>query len=71
MEKQIVVFILDDELYGIDISDVESIIKMQEITTIPHSPNFIEGVINLRGVVLPVIDLRMKFDLEKIDNNFI
>ena len=64
MEQQLVVFELANENYGVDISSVESIIKMQEITRIPHSPSFVEGITNLRGLVLPVIDLRKRFGLE-------
>ncbi len=64
MEQQLVVFELANEHYGVDISSVESIIKMQEITRIPHSPSFVEGITNLRGLVLPVIDLRKRFGLE-------
>lgn len=64
MEQQLVVFELANEHYGVEISSVESIIKMQEITRIPHSPSFVEGITNLRGLVLPVIDLRKRFDLE-------
>jgi purine-binding chemotaxis protein CheW len=64
MEQQLVVFELANEHYGVDISSVESIIKMQEITRIPHSPSFVEGITNLRGLVLPVIDLRKRFSLE-------
>jgi purine-binding chemotaxis protein CheW len=63
MEKQLVIFELADENYGLDISSVESIIKMQAITVVPHAPNFVEGVTNLRGKVLPVIDLRKRFNL--------
>ena len=48
-----------------DINTVESIIKLQEITKVPHAPDFVEGVTNLRGSVLPVIDLRMRFGLEE------
>lgn len=64
MEQQLVVFELANEHYGVEISSVESIIKMQEITRIPHSPAFVEGITNLRGLVLPVIDLRKRFGLE-------
>ena len=64
MEQQLVVFELANEHYGVEISTVESIIKMQEITRIPHSPSFVEGITNLRGLVLPVIDLRKRFGLE-------
>jgi purine-binding chemotaxis protein CheW len=67
MEKQIVVFDLANEQYGVHISAVESIIKMQPITAVPHTPNFVEGVTNLRGTVLPVIDLRKRFGLATED----
>jgi purine-binding chemotaxis protein CheW len=63
MENQIVIFQLENEYYGVNISIVESIIKMQAITRMPHSPAFVEGVTNLRGKVLPVIDLRKRFSL--------
>jgi purine-binding chemotaxis protein CheW len=63
MEHQLVVFDLANEHYGVDISAVESIIKMQPITVVPHAPRFVEGVTNLRGKVLPVIDLRKRFGL--------
>jgi purine-binding chemotaxis protein CheW len=63
MENQIVIFDLCDESFGVDIAAVESIIKMQPITRMPHAPAFVEGLINLRGKVLPVIDLRSRFDL--------
>ncbi|MEI8131539.1 MAG: chemotaxis protein CheW [Leptolinea sp.] len=61
MDQQLVVFELANEHYGVEISTVESIIKMQEITRIPRSPVFVEGIINLRNMVLPVIDLRKRF----------
>ena len=64
MENQIVVFELGSEHFGVDIAKVESIIKMQPITQLPHTPEFVEGVTNLRGKVLPVIDLRKRFDLD-------
>jgi purine-binding chemotaxis protein CheW len=64
MENQIVVFELGAEYFGVDISTVESIIKMQAITKMPHSPRFVEGVTNLRGKVLPVIDARKRFGMQ-------
>jgi purine-binding chemotaxis protein CheW len=64
MEKQLVVFELATEFYGVDIAHVDGIVKMQPITKVPHSPAFVEGVTNLRGTVLPVIDLRKRFGLE-------
>ncbi len=64
MEHQLVVFELANEFYGIDIAVVESIIKMQAITQLPQTPSYIKGVTNLRGTVLPVIDLRIRFGLD-------
>ena len=64
MEYQLVVFELDREFYGVNIAVVESIIKMQSITQLPQTPAYIKGVTNLRGTVLPVIDLSIRFGLE-------
>ncbi len=63
MDNQYVVFDLGGEHYGIDIAAVEAIIKLQLITSVPRAPAFIEGVTNLRGKVLPVVDLRRRFNL--------
>ena len=63
MEHQLVVFELDHESYGVEITIVEAIIKMQEITRLPHAPSFVEGITNLRGTIVPVIDLRKRFNL--------
>lgn len=63
MENQLVVFTLADEDYGVDISAVDGIVEMQAVTTVPQAPGFVEGVISLRGEVLPVIDLRKRFGL--------
>jgi purine-binding chemotaxis protein CheW len=63
VESQLVVFDLANEHYGVDIGAVESIIKLQPITAVPHAPRFVEGITNLRGTVLPVIDLRKRFGL--------
>lgn len=63
MEQQLVIFELANEFYGINIAVVESIIKMQAITQLPQSPSYVKGVTNLRGSVLPVIDLRSRFAL--------
>jgi purine-binding chemotaxis protein CheW len=62
-EEQLVVFELASESYGVDIGAVNTIIRMQSITEIPRSPDFVEGVINLRGSIIPVIDLRKRFGL--------
>jgi purine-binding chemotaxis protein CheW len=63
MEKQLVVFDLLDEHYGVDVAAVESIVKLQPITAIPQTADYVEGVTSLRGAVLPVIDLRKRFGL--------
>lgn len=63
MENQLVVFKLAQEHYGVDISVVDGIVKMQPVTHVPGAPAFIEGITNLRGEILPVIDLRKRFGL--------
>ena len=66
-ERQLVVFQLGAELYGVEISRVHEIIRLQSVTRVPRAPAFVEGVINLRGKVIPVIDLRAKFSLPPQD----
>lgn len=61
--RQFVVFKLGDEEYGVDILQVKTIERIMNITRVPKAPKFVEGVINLRGEVVPVIDLRKRFDL--------
>ncbi len=63
---QVVTFYLGSELYGIDIQKIIEIIKPSDITPVPNTPAYIEGVTNLRGRVIPIINLRYKFDF---DNN--
>ncbi len=58
-------FILAKEEYGITILKVREIIKLLEITSIPKTPGYIKGVINLRGKIIPIMDLRLKFGLEE------
>lgn len=62
-EIQLVVFALGSEYYGVDSADVREILRMQSITLVPGAPHFVEGVINLRGRVVPVVDLRKKLHL--------
>lgn len=57
-------FYLGDELYGINIINVTEIIEMQRITPVPDMPDYIKGVINLRGKVIPVMDLRLRFRMQ-------
>lgn len=68
-EYQAVGFFLNDDEYAIIISRVREIQPMCEIRKIPKSPPFVEGVINLRGRIVPIIDLRKRFDLPKLPNN--
>ena len=61
---QFVTFTLNDEEYAVDILSVQEINRITEITKVPNSPDYVEGVINLRGKVIPVINLRSKFGFE-------
>ncbi|MES2695729.1 MAG: chemotaxis protein CheW [Verrucomicrobiota bacterium] len=56
--------VLDSEAYGIGVLKVREIIRMQKITPVPQMPAFVKGVINLRGRVIPIVDLRIKFGLK-------
>ncbi len=62
-EMQLVVFDLASEYYGVDIGDVREIIRMQTVTRVPGAPPYVEGIINLRGQVIPVVDLRKRLEL--------
>ncbi len=64
---QLVTFRLGLNEYGIDIMQAKEIIKMEKITIIPNSPDYVEGVINLRGSVIPIVDLKKRFTLEESD----
>ena len=56
-------FLLGEEVFAANVTKVLSILEMTKITKIPRTPDYIRGVINLRGIVLPIIDMRLKFDL--------
>src|SRR6056297_1291273 len=60
-------FLLGEESYGLEILKVQEIIGMQAITRIPRTPPYVKGVINLRGKVIPVIDLRLRFNMETVE----
>jgi purine-binding chemotaxis protein CheW len=66
-EGKYLTFTLADEEYGIGILKIKEIIGMMPITLVPQTPVFVKGVINLRGKVIPVIDLRLRFGMESID----
>jgi purine-binding chemotaxis protein CheW len=63
-ELQLVSFNIGSEEFGVDILKVQEINRMVEITKVPQAPHYVEGVINLRGKVIPIIDLRKRFSLE-------
>ncbi|WP_031387645.1 chemotaxis protein CheW [Desulfonatronum thiodismutans] len=60
---QLVTFHIGDEEFGVEILKVQEIIRMMGITRVPKAPDFVEGVINLRGKVIPIIDLRKRFGM--------
>ena len=62
------IFQLGTEEFAINVMNVKEIMKMQAITTVPQTPSFVQGVINLRGKIIPVINLRRKFGIEDRDN---
>ncbi|MDH5542525.1 MAG: chemotaxis protein CheW [Nitrospinota bacterium] len=66
-EGKYLTFVLGDEEYGLEILKVREIISVMEITEVPQVPDFIKGVINLRGKVIPVIDLRLKFGMPAVE----
>ena len=62
---QLVTFQIGTEQYGIDIMDVEGIVKIEEIREIPNAPAYVEGIFNLRGEIIPVISLHRRFQIRK------
>jgi purine-binding chemotaxis protein CheW len=66
-EKKVIVFALGSEEYGVEVEKVRTIERMQPMTRVPKTPDFIQGVINLRGLVIPILDLRSRFGLDRVD----
>jgi purine-binding chemotaxis protein CheW len=64
--SELLTFTLGNEEYGIDILKVQEIRGYEAVTTIAHAPEFIKGVINLRGIIVPIVDMRIKFNLGKV-----
>ena len=64
-QVQLVTFQLGEEQYGIDIMSVDSIVRVQDIRAIPNAPSYVEGIFNLRGDIIPVINLHKRFHLKK------
>ncbi|QHS08721.1 chemotaxis protein CheW [Sinimarinibacterium sp. NLF-5-8] len=69
MPNEFLTFTLGDEEYGVDILKVQEIRGYDTVTKVPNAPDFIKGVINLRGTIVPVVDLRLKFRLGRADYN--
>lgn len=66
-ELKVIVFSLAHEQYGVEVEKVKTIERMQPLTRVPKTPAFVKGVINLRGVVVPIIDLRGRFGLPEAE----
>jgi len=66
-EGKYLTFSMQNEEYGISILKIKEIIGMMPVTPVPQTPGFVKGVINLRGKVIPVVDLRLRFEMEAID----
>jgi len=65
--QQYLTFVLGGESYGVDILSVKEIRGWDEATLVPNSPDYVKGVVNLRGTIVPIIDLRVRFDVGKIN----
>ncbi|HXN23296.1 MAG TPA: chemotaxis protein CheW [Candidatus Dormibacteraeota bacterium] len=68
-DLQVVGFRIGDETFGVRISTVREIVRVPEITVVPNAPDYIEGVINLRGKIIPVMDLRKRFGAKDLEPN--
>lgn len=66
---QLVTFHLGEELYGVNIMDVKEIVKLQNVRFIPNAPYYVEGIINLRGEIIPIIDLHKRFKINSVSNS--
>jgi len=64
-QYQLVTFQLGEEHYGIDIMDVKEIVRLQDIRPIPNAPSYVEGIINLRGEIIPIINLHKRFHIKR------
>jgi len=65
--RQFLTFKLSDEMFGVDVAQVREILDYIKVTKVPQTPDFMCGVINLRGNVVPVVDMRLKFGMEKTE----
>lgn len=69
MEQEFLTFFLNNEEYGVDILCVQEIRVWSKVTELPNKPDYIKGVINLRGVIIPIVDLRQRFGMNALDYN--
>lgn len=69
LEQEYLTFMLQGEEYGVDILCVQEIRVCSQVTELPNKPNYLKGVINLRGVIIPIIDLRQRFGQSSLDYN--
>ncbi len=67
--RQYLTFMLDDEMYALDIIRVHSVLDFERVTKVPKTPDFMRGVINLRGSVVPIVDLKLKFGLGRTEQS--
>ncbi len=67
-EGKFLTFVLGNEEYGVEILKVREIMGIMEITPVPQTPDYMKGVINLRGKVIPIIDLRLKFSMDEVEH---
>ena len=66
---QMVTFHLGEELYGVNIMDVKEIVRLQNVRVIPNAPYYVEGIINLRGEIIPIIDLHKRFRIQAMSRD--
>ena len=66
-QQQLVTFQLGAEVYGINIMDVKEIVRVYEVRPIPNAPSYVEGIFNLRGEIIPIINLHKRFHLKKLE----
>ena len=69
MTYQMVTFHLGEELYGVNIMDVKEIVRLQNVRVIPNAPYYVEGIINLRGEIIPIIDLHKRFKIQSVNRS--
>jgi purine-binding chemotaxis protein CheW len=64
-QRQLVTFQLGEELYGVNIMDVKEIVRVQDVRAIPNAPFYVEGIFNLRGEIIPIINLHKRFHIKR------